>query len=63
MKCQEFKKCKKLQHNVLIRTHIFSQREGHDTAEKAVEEAGREPSAIFPNQGVCVQYVRGGEMP
>lgn len=49
---------------MLIRTHIFSQREGHDTAEKAVEEAGGEPSAIFPKQGVYVQYLCvGGQMP
>lgn len=39
MKCQELKQCKKLQHNVLMRTQISSQKEGHDTAEKAVEEA------------------------
>lgn len=38
-KAPSVEKVQKKEHNVLIRTHIFSQKQGHDTTEKAVEEA------------------------
>lgn len=61
MKCQELVGgFEKSQHNVLIRTQILSQREGHSTAEKAVEEVERTICGFSSKVSVCSMCV--GEM-